>query len=251
MRLFTTEHGSWVVSFFLLSLNLGCGYLTTSRLEPANSLALTEGIVITNSALNSAALAVLQKRCVACHGSQSSGQGGMNYVTDLNQLVAQGMIVPQNSGSSKLFMRIASGSMPPGAPMPASETQTIKDWIDTGMAMQAVVPSPVTSASAGPTPNPAPSTPGPSPTPTPSTSSLFPSVQKIMQNNCASCHDYGNYNQNDWINSGLIVPGNITNSRLLQKLKNSGIAGPQNMPEGASPLSGGDISTIKTWIQSI
>jgi mono/diheme cytochrome c family protein len=61
---------------------------------------------------------VLKSDCGYCHGpalTQQQAQAGMNYIDDIDQLVATGKIIPMNSAGSKLIQRITSGQMPPPA----------------------------------------------------------------------------------------------------------------------------------------
>lgn len=78
----------------------------------------------------------------------------------------------------------------------------------------------------------------------------FRSVQLIIKTNCASCHAYGNYSEKDWVSNQLVVAGDPAASLLFQRLRGSGVAGAQNMPQGGQ-LSNADISTIKTWIAEL
>src|SRR5262249_54635411 len=59
------------------------------------------------------ALDVLKAHCYRCHGADGNVEGGMNYVTDLERLVARKKVVPGKPDQSPIFRRVAAGSMPP------------------------------------------------------------------------------------------------------------------------------------------
>jgi len=85
----------------------------------------------------------------------------------------------------------------------------------------------------------------------------FNSARDVLQrNNCFDCHNAANpgrgnfqdYTEEDFISNSYIVPGNSTESLLIQRLKNNG----GNMPPGTRPeLSEADNQTLKDWITNI
>jgi len=59
---------------------------------------------------------VLKSNCGQCHGSNltpQAAQAGMNYIDDIDQLVATGKITPLNSANSRIIQRMERGEMPP------------------------------------------------------------------------------------------------------------------------------------------
>jgi hypothetical protein len=56
--------------------------------------------------------AMLQARCVECHGAQRA-DGGLADLSDLARAVAQGAIIPGSAATSALVLRMLDGSMPP------------------------------------------------------------------------------------------------------------------------------------------
>src|SRR6516164_5749902 len=59
------------------------------------------------------AQAVLKANCYKCHGEAGAVEGGMNYIVDLERLVARKKVVPGKAEDSPIYKRISSGSMPP------------------------------------------------------------------------------------------------------------------------------------------
>ena len=75
-------------------------------------------------------LAILEKRCLACHNDQAKVAG-----LDLSSFEAArigGALVPGDSAASKLYLRVSKGEMPPGQPLPPEEVAALEAWIAQG-----------------------------------------------------------------------------------------------------------------------
>jgi len=84
-----------------------------------------------------AAQNVLAANCGQCHGGQltpQTAQAGMNYINDIDKLVANGKIVPLNSAGSLIIQRMSRGEMPPstsGLPkVTDADINTVAQYID-------------------------------------------------------------------------------------------------------------------------
>src|SRR4051812_12980390 len=78
---------------------------------------------------------VLKAHCYRCHGAEGNVEGGMNYIADLDRLVARKKVVPGKPGESPVFKRIVAGTMPPPdvKTRPSeSDTAAVKAWIEAG-----------------------------------------------------------------------------------------------------------------------
>lgn len=81
----------------------------------------------------------------------------------------------------------------------------------------------------------------------------FARAYSIIQNRCVSCHDkehdlWASYTNNDaWVNSGLVVAGNTSNSDLIRRIINTGNS-ESNMPPGGSPLSNDEYNHLIKWV---
>jgi mono/diheme cytochrome c family protein len=80
---------------------------------------------------------VLNANCGACHGTQlapGAESGNMNYINDIDQLVANNKIQPLNSAGSRIIQRMKDGSMPPtasGRPrVTDADISTVAQFID-------------------------------------------------------------------------------------------------------------------------
>lgn len=80
---------------------------------------------------------VLQTSCGQCHGPQltpQTAQAGMNYINDIDKLVANGKIVPLNSAGSLVIQRMEKGEMPPPTsglpPVSQADITTVAQFID-------------------------------------------------------------------------------------------------------------------------
>jgi mono/diheme cytochrome c family protein len=80
---------------------------------------------------------ILNANCGSCHGTQlapGAESGNMNYINDIDQLVANGKIQPLNSAGSRIIQRMQDGSMPPPASgrdrVTESDIDTVANFID-------------------------------------------------------------------------------------------------------------------------
>jgi len=80
---------------------------------------------------------VLAANCGQCHGpalTPEQAKAGMNYINDIDQLVATGKIVPLDSAGSRVIQRMEKGEMPPissGLPrVTDADIQTVAQYID-------------------------------------------------------------------------------------------------------------------------
>ncbi len=78
---------------------------------------------------------VLKAHCYRCHGDEGNVEGGMNYIIDLERLVARKKVVPGKPDQSPLFKRVAAGTMPPPDVkdrLSDADKAALKAWIDAG-----------------------------------------------------------------------------------------------------------------------
>lgn len=85
--------------------------------------------------LASKAITVLKTHCHRCHGDNGTVEGGMNYVLDIDRLIARKKIVVGKATDSPILKKMIGGTMPPAdvtiRPTEA-ETETVKAWINAG-----------------------------------------------------------------------------------------------------------------------
>ena len=86
---------------------------------------------------------IFHKRCYACHGpsQQMNGLRLDQKGAALKGGYSGAVILPGNSGASRLIERVTSGKegfrMPPGdSPVPAAEIELLRQWIDEGAAWE-------------------------------------------------------------------------------------------------------------------
>lgn len=84
----------------------------------------------------------------------------------------------------------------------------------------------------------------------------FRAAYKVIQSRCINCHS-GNHNtwatyvnSQLWVDKGLIVKGNATNSLLVKRIINSGETG-SNMPPEGGPLPNDEYQSILDWINGL
>lgn len=83
------------------------------------------------------AQAVFKAHCHRCHGQNGANEGGLNYVSDLGQLVQRRKVIPNDPAKSRLLKRMLDGDdpMPPADEKTrpsAAEIAVIKMWIEAG-----------------------------------------------------------------------------------------------------------------------
>ena len=86
-------------------------------------------------ALAEKARKVLATHCYRCHGQDGTNEGGLNFVTDLKQLVQRRRVTPGDTAKSKLLKRMASENdpMPPAEEKvrpSADDHAVLKQWIE-------------------------------------------------------------------------------------------------------------------------
>jgi hypothetical protein len=76
----------------------------------------------------------------------------------------------------------------------------------------------------------------------------FGPAQAVLTSNCIGCHGNFTMSERQFIERGLIVPGDPAKSKLFGMLKGSGVGGREIMPLDRPPLSSEDLSIIREWI---
>lgn len=88
-----------------------------------------------NAELARKAEAILKANCHRCHGQDGAVEGGMNYILDRDKLLTRKKIIPGHAEQSPLFLRVASGKMPPPDEQPRpsdADIEILKQWINAG-----------------------------------------------------------------------------------------------------------------------
>jgi hypothetical protein len=80
-------------------------------------------------------LGVLETKCAKCHGPGSAAQGGIDYIINLAELIAQNKVVPGDAATSRIYARMVAAMNPmPPATEEQRPTELDKDiveaWID-------------------------------------------------------------------------------------------------------------------------
>ena len=72
----------------------------------------------------------------------------------------------------------------------------------------------------------------------------------VLNNKCLSCHQNYSFSSNqEWIDSGLVLPGDLKKSILFSSLRGAKQDGPENMPPSHSEsLNKEELVTLKDWI---
>lgn len=75
---------------------------------------------------------ILTTRCASCHGN-GAANGGFSTVLDVDKLVSEGRVVPDDAEGSPLFRVVQAGAMPKGGPrLSSDELDALSTWIECG-----------------------------------------------------------------------------------------------------------------------
>lgn len=80
------------------------------------------------------ALPLIAAKCLACHNAEARVSG---FDLSTREALLRGgnagaAVVPGNSAASRLYQLVASGRMPPAAPLEPGEIEQLRQWIDSG-----------------------------------------------------------------------------------------------------------------------
>ena len=71
---------------------------------------------------------IIDQHCVSCHGI-GANQGGFTGVTDLDFMIASGLIVPGDPVNSRLNRLVESDTMPTTYSLDAADKAVLDDWV--------------------------------------------------------------------------------------------------------------------------
>ena len=97
---------------------------------------------VADPTLQTQALAALSSKCLSCHGAM--GQAGVNNITNVDELISGGHIIPKDATKSPIVVAIDTGKMPPlgATPIAANEVLAIKNWINSFTDGSTPLPAP-------------------------------------------------------------------------------------------------------------
>lgn len=186
-----------------------------------NSLGLGSG-----SPSEVAALNVLSSRCLNCYGA--SGSGGLANITNVQNLIKAGWVIPGHPEVSPLAKAVVPGvgNMPQGGRLSDGEYQTLRTWILGTVG----TPAPIAAPPLAPAPPPILVT----------TEATFTNVSRlILQPKCVRCHDFfANYNGT----IGEVMVGSPKGSPMYDLTVDG------SMPQNGAHLSDAELKLLAAWI---
>ncbi len=80
---------------------------------------------------------ILNQNCSDCHGPDSVGEGGINFISDLQRIVSSQLVRPGDPANSTLIQRVQTVDptlrMPQGAPaLTTADIATLVNWVQRG-----------------------------------------------------------------------------------------------------------------------
>lgn len=183
----------------------------------------SEQTVVSNKALT-----ILATKCSSCHDS-SIKAGGVD-VLNLDEMLALGVVVPNEPLLSLLFTEVQSGQMPPNKALSVAEIQTISDWIQLGFATAPVIGTlpPGTAIPLGPT---------------------FASINaNILSKRCLGCHNVGNPAGGVSYSTYASTMNTVQRTLPLQSTMYTSVATRMTMPKSGGALNAAETKAIFDWI---
>jgi hypothetical protein len=98
-----------------------------------------------DNALAARARTVLADYCARCHGPDSPGKGGFNYLFDRQKLIDRDQVLPGHAADSPLYERVAKGEMPPRSTKKRpgrDDVALLRRWIEAGAPVTEVAAAP-------------------------------------------------------------------------------------------------------------
>lgn len=175
------------------------------------------------------AMTVLTTKCSSCHDSTVKA-GGVD-VLNVDDMLAKGVVVPNEPSLSALFTAIQEGRMPPsGQVLSQTEVQSIYNWIQDGFKEAPVV--------AVPTP----------PTVVPLAANFNSINTNILKPKCLGCHNStnsaGGLSFSTYTATMNAVQKGIPTSSSLY----TSVAVRNTMPKGGASLTTAETKAINDWI---
>lgn len=169
------------------------------------------------------ALAILATKCSSCHDSTVKS-GGVD-VLNLDEMLAVGVVVPNEPLLSILFTKAQSGHPPT---LGISEIQAISDWIQLGFSTAPVI---------GNLPPVIPLAPN------------FASINaNILSRRCLGCHRTGNTSGGVSFSTYASTMNTVQPTLPLQSSMYTAVAVRMVMPRSGGPLSAAETRAIFDWI---
>lgn len=197
------------------------------KLDEASSQAssATEQDVATDKALT-----ILARKCSSCHDSNIKA-GGVD-VLDLNDMLARGVVVPNEPLLSRLFTEVQSGSMPPASALSTSDVQAISDWIALGFKTAPVI---------GPLP------PG---TAIPLAANFASINANILKTKCLGCHNANNLSGGVSYSTYVSTMNTVQRTLPMSSSLYTAVAVRNTMPKGGALLNAAEAKAIFDWISA-
>lgn len=176
----------------------------------------------------SKAMAVLTTKCSSCHDSVIKA-GGVD-VLNINELLARGVVVPNEPSLSLLFTQIQGGQMPPGKALALSDIQAISDWIQTGFTAGTTV------------------IPLPPPVSVPLAANFNSININILKPRCLGCHNSNNSSGGISFSTYIATMNVVVKTSPATSSLYTSTAVRNTMPKGGALLNAAETKVISDWI---
>lgn len=188
----------------------------------------SEGYASEQAIATNKALTILATKCSSCHNS-SIKAGGID-VLNLDEMLAYGIVVPNEPLLSLLFTKVQSGQMPPTKALSNAEIQAISDWIQLGFTTAPVIGNLPPGTVIPLAPN-------------------YTSINaNILSKRCLGCHNVGNPSGGVSFSTYASAMNTVQRTLPLQSSMYTATAVRRVMPPSGGALNAAETKAIFDWI---
>lgn len=174
------------------------------------------------------AMEILATKCSSCHDSAIKA-GGVD-VLNLDEMLARGVVIPNEPQLSLLFTQIQTGKMPPGKSLGVADVKAISDWIALGFTSAPVIGA-LPPATAVPL------------------NATFAGVNtNILRTKCLGCHNANNQSGGVSFATYTSTMNTVQRTIPMQSSLYTSVAVRLTMPKGGAALNAAETKAIFDWI---
>lgn len=209
-----------------------CGFITMLSYQNCSPLNSKDAGSTTASSgqelTNQKAMTILTTRCSSCHDANTKA-GGVD-VLNIEEMLARGVIVPNEPNLSALFNDIQSGRMPPAKALSQSEMQAVYNWIQDGFKDPQAITTP------------------PPPTTVPLAATYNSINTNILKTKCLGCHNSSKSDGGISFSTYTSTMNTVQKTLPLSSALYTAVATRKTMPKSSAALPIEETKAISDWI---
>jgi uncharacterized membrane protein len=214
-------------SFILVLFYQNCSPMATGNTGSGSGSSSSSSTSSGSDIDTQKAMTILTTKCSSCHDSATKS-GGVD-VLNINELLARGVVVPNEPSLSVLFTQVQQGQMPPGKSLSQAEIQSLYNWIQSGLNTTPVSPPPVTP-------------------PTTLTATFSSIKANILNTRCLSCHSSSNAAKGISFSTYASTMNTVVATDPSKSVLYTFTAIKKTMPPSGGLLTAAQTAVISQWI---